>query len=55
MLKFGIVIRVFIVLVLIVLFGSTAMNLIATIFNWIASTFKWLGSIVDFFGWGGVF
>ena len=55
MLKFGIVIRIFIVLVLIVLFGSTAMNLIATIFNWIASGFTWLGNITDFFGWGGIF
>ena len=55
MLKFGIVIRIFILIVAIVLFGSTALNIIGKIFEIIAKVIYWLGGVVDFFGWGGIF
>lgn len=55
MLKFNLIFKIFLILTLIILFGSVPMNIIGKIFNGIGTFFGWIGNALDFFGWGGIF
>lgn len=42
------------IFVLVLLFGSLPLNIIAKFFEWLSIGFNAVGDAIDFFGWGGI-
>ena len=49
-----ITINVFLIVVLIILFGSIPLSIISKIFEYLAIGIKWLASAINIFGWNGL-
>lgn len=47
-------IYVFIITVLVILFGSFPLSILSKIFEYIAIAFKWLAKGLNIFGWNGM-
>lgn len=42
------------ILVLVVLFGSLPLSILAKAFEWLAKAMQWLAKCLNFFGWNGM-
>ena len=43
-----------ILIVLIVLFGTWPISILAKIFEWLAVALEWVAKAINFFGWNGI-
>lgn len=42
------------IIVLVVLFGTVPLSILAKMFEYVAVALKWLAGTLDFFGWNGI-